>query len=299
MDDTQQATSSSQLHNPNALAVLKHNADRVATDLDIPELDVGGIWNPFVSAPNFATSSTISYVVKVTMSDGAPTYDLHCHYEEEKNGITTSESTEALFISSHKTPEAVLLAGDNLLRDALQAHPKTGMYLPFVAKPETQAINKKNMPDWAREEMVRRGIDPNRPLNDIDMANPTILEALKHSTKEPTFTPDGQLSGLKQKEQPGPLSAIASPIHDNLKARTWAREAMLVSALSPEIKEALRNSKELELIQKFITANPSVKQRITHILEYKSPGEAIHDFSSSISLKSQSLNPTQSAKISP
>lgn len=38
--------------------------------------------------------------------------------------------------------------------------------------------NVRNLPDWAREAMVRAGLDPARPLNDIDLENQSIKNAI-------------------------------------------------------------------------------------------------------------------------
>lgn len=56
----------------------------------------------------------------------------------------------------------------------------------FIKEPALDAVGSetKNLPDWAREEMIRRGIDPNRPLNDVDLANPSVQEALRLSGRD-------------------------------------------------------------------------------------------------------------------
>lgn len=51
-----------------------------------------------------------------------------------------------------------------------------------VAPPENAPI-----PDWAREEMVRRGLNPGRTFNDVDLGNPSVREAIQ---LDPTMTPE-------------------------------------------------------------------------------------------------------------
>jgi len=51
---------------------------------------------------------------------------------------------------------------------------------------------RNNLPEWAREEMVRRGMDPKRILNDVDLGNPSVQEAIR---SDPSLT-DEQKSRL-------------------------------------------------------------------------------------------------------
>lgn len=42
-------------------------------------------------------------------------------------------------------------------------------------------------PDWLRERMEREGLDPNRPFNDIDIHNPSVVEAIQN---DPSLSPE-------------------------------------------------------------------------------------------------------------
>lgn len=63
-----------------------------------------------------------------------------------------------------------------------------GIEIPPVKPQPTQVVGSsqsKNLPVWARSEMERRGLDPNRLLNDIDIKNPSIQKAIE---SDPTLT---------------------------------------------------------------------------------------------------------------
>jgi hypothetical protein len=92
-----------------------------------------------------------------------------------------------------------------------------------VAAPEA----KKGMPQWARDEMVSRGLDPARQLNDIDVQQPSIREAVQN---DPTLTPE-------QKER---LLRSGSPraVAETPPSTTPVAESETASALgnaSPEL----------------------------------------------------------------
>lgn len=63
---------------------------------------------------------------------------------------------------------------------------------------------RKNLPDWAREEMVRRGMDPKRVLNDVDLGNPSVQEAIQ---LDPSLTEDQKARLLST----GSLRKTATP----------------------------------------------------------------------------------------
>lgn len=62
-----------------------------------------------------------------------------------------------------------------------------------------------SLPSWVRDEMVRRGIDPKRPLNDVDLGNASVREAVE---LDPTMTREQKDSLLKygQIKPPAPAS---------------------------------------------------------------------------------------------
>ncbi len=83
-----------------------------------------------------------------------------------------------------------------------------------------QAVNEslsqlgKNLPDWARQEMQRRGLDPNRPLNDIDVANPSVRDAV---LSDPTLTDEQKSSVLKTGS---PVPELVDPVTAPLSTET-------------------------------------------------------------------------------
>lgn len=52
----------------------------------------------------------------------------------------------------------------------------------------------KNLPDWAREQMIGQGLDPARMFNDVDLQNPTVRQAIE---TDPTLTPEQKRTLLK------------------------------------------------------------------------------------------------------
>lgn len=84
------------------------------------------------------------------------------------------------------------------LSDALFGKPKPDPVAEptLTETPLTDAAigvtEKPVLPDWAREEMQRRGLDPSRTFNDIDIKNPSVVEAIQ---SDPTLT-DAQKQSL-------------------------------------------------------------------------------------------------------
>jgi hypothetical protein len=56
------------------------------------------------------------------------------------------------------------------------------------------AVNSVEKLNWVHEEMKNRGLDPNRTFNDIDLANPSVVDAIK---KDPTLTEEQKSQLLK------------------------------------------------------------------------------------------------------
>lgn len=78
--------------------------------------------------------------------------------------------------------------------------------------------SEKNLPDWAREEMLKRGLDPARTFNDVDLQNPSVIEAIK---SDPTLTSEQktrllQSGSIKQKPEVAKLSTstMKNPLGD-------------------------------------------------------------------------------------
>lgn len=59
---------------------------------------------------------------------------------------------------------------------------------------ETAVPSEVKLPDWAREAMVRAGLDPKRQFNDIDLQNPSVREAIQ---SDPSLTEPQKASLLK------------------------------------------------------------------------------------------------------
>lgn len=75
---------------------------------------------------------------------------------------------------------------------------------------ELVGMEPSKIPDWAREEMLRRGLDPARPLNDIDVANPSVKEAVQ---ADPTLTPEQKAQVLKTGSPlPPPTPKATAPV---------------------------------------------------------------------------------------
>lgn len=81
-------------------------------------------------------------------------------------------------------------------------------YKPSV--PDPKYIAAKNLPDWARDQMVQSGLDPARQLNDIDLGNKSVVDAVK---SDPTLTEEQKQRLLSTgSSQPGPGSlGIVAP----------------------------------------------------------------------------------------
>lgn len=53
---------------------------------------------------------------------------------------------------------------------------------------------QKNMPSWVRERMIDEGLDPARPFNDYDLADPNIRKLID---ADPTLTPEQKIRTLR------------------------------------------------------------------------------------------------------
>lgn len=69
------------------------------------------------------------------------------------------------------------------------------------------------MPDWAREEMVRQGLDPARPLNDADVANPSIRDAV---LSDPTLTSEQKANVLATGSPKVSTTEVLGEVHEPL-----------------------------------------------------------------------------------
>lgn len=79
-----------------------------------------------------------------------------------------------------ETADDLLQAIDSSLRGVeVFAEAGTGE-TTFSLSPEA----KKSLPDWAREQMVREGLNPNRKFNDADLENQSLQDALRYETPE-------------------------------------------------------------------------------------------------------------------
>lgn len=95
-------------------------------------------------------------------------------------------------------------------------------------------VESKNLPQWAREEMQSRGLDPNRPLNDQDLQNPSIVEAIK---TDPTLT-DAQKEQILKTGSPTPQNKASVPVmitrqmEADLRGKGYTQEQ--INAMKPD-----------------------------------------------------------------
>ena len=75
--------------------------------------------------------------------------------------------------------------------------------------PKKVAGGIQGLPDYVREEMINRGLDPNRPFNDIDRVNPSYRKAIE---LDPTLTPQQKENVLKTGSPKGLLSKIKAGV---------------------------------------------------------------------------------------
>lgn len=59
---------------------------------------------------------------------------------------------------------------------------------------KVQGQEVATIPQWAREEMIRRGLNPGRTFNDVDLSNPSVREAIN---LDPTLTDEQKAAVLK------------------------------------------------------------------------------------------------------
>lgn len=130
------------------------------------------------------------------------------------------------------TPELYAAYGKQIKKFAEQH----GIDLPLevenkiAIEPKGENPNKKNMPAWARERMIQEGLDPARPLNDIDTKQPSIIAGVEADS---TLTPEQKTQLLKtgSPEAPRPPSA-------ELKANNAGMELPPVSSMTRAAKRA-------------------------------------------------------------
>lgn len=80
-----------------------------------------------------------------------------------------------------------------------------------------------NLPDWAREVMVRAGLDPARPFNDKDLQNPSVRDAIQSDS---TLTDEQKFNLLKTGSAKSPLTptlenatkSVAAPVTSTVRS---------------------------------------------------------------------------------
>jgi len=102
--------------------------------------------------------------------------------------------------------------------------------------PQQGKINEQNLPDWAREEMKRRGLDPGRTFNDVDLSNPIVRDAIQN---DPTLTSKQKSDILKTEESPGETLNATLPGIDPMKVSNK------VKAAAQQIQANVKRFKEL------------------------------------------------------
>jgi len=96
-----------------------------------------------------------------------------------QNANQTGTPTQAASAPAGPVEEA---AGSLRVRNA----PQNRVEAPAGEAP-AEDVKSQAIPDWAREEMIRRGLNPGRTFNDIDLQNPSVRDAIQ---SDPTLTDD-------------------------------------------------------------------------------------------------------------
>jgi hypothetical protein len=81
--------------------------------------------------------------------------------------------------------------------------------LPMTRPPGIDTGRNMNLPSWAREQMLQRGMNPKRTFNDVDLANPSVREAIN---SDPTLSPEQKAHLLKTGALPPPPGMDVMPI---------------------------------------------------------------------------------------
>lgn len=103
--------------------------------------------------------------------------------------------------------------------------------------------NAKNLPDWARQEMLARGMDPSRQFSDIDIRNPSVIAAIQ---SDPTLE-DAVANEIGKEGEKGSLRADWAEINSDIESGT-SRPAALQKYLD-EIQK-IRAQSDVEQQQK-------------------------------------------------
>lgn len=112
------------------------------------------------------------------------------------------------------------------------------------------AVEPANMPGWARDEMVQRGLDPARPLNDIDTANPSVRTAVEAdptlsaeekanvlATGSPKPVPAAEPTSLEQKIDIAPSLAPPGPAPAYLHSSHLDRKNPLKAVVAAQMPD--------------------------------------------------------------
>lgn len=119
--------------------------------------------------------------------------------------------------------------------------PPTPVPLP-VTKPEPAASpTQKNMPEWARQASIAAGVDPNRPFNDFDLANPSIRQAIQ---SDPTISAVEKSKLLGDQPVVKPIAApnldLAKPKPNEMPPLRMAPEGIKPNATAQDLAEAAK-----------------------------------------------------------
>ncbi len=164
---------------------------------------------PGAGLPSFVTAQHRKPPAEATATPGAP---LEGHGERTRRveikkgkvvpgqGATTPTVT---YEETYADGTEVTRAEDGSVLSAYT--PEAAAAAAPAPEEQTEAPTRaSSMPGWAREAMLRAGLDPSRPLNDIDIRNPSVIEAIN---ADPTLTGEQKATLLRT----GSLTPQAAP----------------------------------------------------------------------------------------
>lgn len=152
-----------------------------------------------------------------------------------------------------------------------QAGPETVEPLPAstepavaaTAPPESAAAaaetldtgRNQNLPEWAREEMIRRGLEPGRTFNDVDLSNPSVREAIQ---LDPTLTDAQKESILKSgavEQNALPTTHVIGPVLLDKNGEVIAQGGEIGQTHADLMRKAIGTPDEPAALESFAADN--------------------------------------------